>query len=147
MSKGWAKETPHFTYDFETKKSWALSDARNALDCINLTNNPEEHTDLILQYIKLIVRIQKSEQWVAKYDAKAYVKHPRKCRAPPKPKISVTSALLDKKINVFFKDAMVLVGQKAFLEKNKKKHLKNINIQVKQTRTPTGGVMFRIVQK
>ena len=33
---------------------------------------------------------------------------------------------------------MVLVGQKAFLEKNKKKHLKNINIQVKQTRTPTG---------
>ena len=42
---------------------------------------------------------------------------------------------------------MVLVGQKAFLEKNKKKHLKNINIQVKQTRTPTGGVMFCIIQK
>ena len=77
MSKGWAKETPHFTYDFETKKSWAVSDARNALDCINLTNNPEEHTDLILQYIKLIVRIQKSEQWVAKFDAEANVKHPK----------------------------------------------------------------------
>ena len=35
VSKGWAKETPHFTYDFEQKKSWAVSDARNTLDCIN----------------------------------------------------------------------------------------------------------------
>ena len=73
--------------DFKDKKSVLVKNGFRALNHIEQTRNPTEHVGLLMDYIKCLVRIQKSEQWVANFESGKKSKYDCRCKAHPKPQI------------------------------------------------------------
>ena len=145
---GWIKHQPFFTNNCEYKKSVLVRDGFEALMHVEKTRNPADHAGLLRDYIKCLVRIQKSEKWIAEFEANKKPNHDRRCKARPKPKISVSSAKLDKEVDRFFKRAARILGMEAVQGYNQDKQDVNLGeLNVKQRRSKSGGVIFEIIHE
>ena len=145
---GWIENRPFFMDDFEYKKSVLVRNGFLALDHIKQTRDPTEHTGLLMDYVKCLVRIQKSEWWVANFECSKKTKHYRRCKARPIPTIDKRSAAVDKDVEKFFKSASSIIGEKVIRRHHqvqKENEIGNMEVNVK--RTATGGIVFEIIQE
>ena len=141
---GWVENRPFFMDDFEYKKMVLVKNGIEALTLIEKTRIPAEHAGLLKEYIKCLVRIQKSEKWVAMFEANKTRINDRKCKARPKPRISAHSTQIDQEIKCFFRKACVIIGMEAIKAFN----VGNIGeMKINISKTATGGVIFEMIQE
>ena len=130
--------------DFEYKKSILVKNGIEALTLIENTIVPAEYAGLLKEYIKCLVRVQKSEQWVAMFEANKIPKNDKKCKAHPKPKISAWSTQIHQEIKGFLRKASNIIGMEAIKTFNGG----NIGEMKGNIRTSnTGGVVFEMIKE
>ena len=130
------------------KKKEMVADASKALNWIQQSERPTDHTDVLMMYVETIIRIQKSELWIAQFNAINSVKHRRRCKAPPKPKLCKASVQMDKKVFKLLDEIMTIVGKEAIQDLQDSHMDINVGeIKVSHQKTKSGGVVFNLIHE